>query len=61
MTFCPPEGKGRHNKEAHGNGPRQFMGATAAKPAVEGAETERQGDDGGGGGQSRVQGHAGKG
>ena len=61
MAFRPPQRQGSHHKEAHGDCPSQFMGATAAKPAVEGAETERQSDDGGGGGQSRVQGHAGKG
>lgn len=59
VAFGPPQGKGSNHEKPHGDGPGQFMGATTAKPAVKGAETECQSDDGGGGGQSRVQGHAG--
>ena len=61
VTFCPPQRQGGDHKEAHGDRPSQLMGATTAKPAVKCAETECQSDDGGGGGQSRVQGHAGQG
>lgn len=61
MALRPPKREGSDQKEPHGDGPGQFMGPATAKPAIKGAETECQGNDGGGGGQSRVEGHAGQG
>ena len=61
VAFSPPEGHRRCHEEPHGNRPGQFMGSATAKPTIKGAQAKCQGDDGGSGGQSRVQGHAGQG
>jgi hypothetical protein len=61
VALRPPQGCRSGNKEPHGDGPGQFMGSATTEPAIKGAEAKCQSDDGGSGGQSRVQGHAGQG